>query len=81
MKIRLIDDWRRSWRFGSVWLAWAAAALSGSIIAAAPGLVVQALTAPLATRIVIAAMVALAVAASAWSTRILAVQKKDKSDG
>lgn len=78
-KLKLIDDWRHSWKFGSVWLAWAAGAISTAIIGYAPSLVVQFLQSDFRTRIVIGAMLGFAMVAGAWSSRIFTV-KKGSSD-
>jgi hypothetical protein len=71
MKLRLVEDWKQSWRWLSVQLGVGAGALSAAIIGAAPGLALQALTLPVGARILVAGMVGAAVIVLPWFTRVL----------
>lgn len=33
MKLQLVEDWRRSWRWATVWLAWAAGGIASLLVA------------------------------------------------
>lgn len=75
--MKLIPDWKQSWRFLSVQVNAGAAALIVAITSAAPGLVVEALQAPLFVRIIVGAMVAAAFVLTHWAAR---VAKQDGAD-
>jgi hypothetical protein len=80
LRDRLVADWRHSWRFLSVQLSWAAGALSSAIIAAAPGLAIDVLKAPLPVRLAAAVAVAAAIIVLPWLARILKQGGRDGRD-
>lgn len=67
---RLIADWRGSWRFLSVQVNAAIAALAAAVFAAAPGLVVGVLHAGPLERIVVGGMIAAAIIVPHWVARV-----------
>jgi H+/Cl- antiporter ClcA len=77
---RLIADWRQSWRFFSVQIGIGAGLLSSAIIAAAPGLIVDLLQAPLIQRVVVGLMLGAAVTFFPWLARIFKQGGRDGCD-
>lgn len=78
LRDRLIPDARQSWRFLSVQVNAGIAAIVAATTAAAPGLIVEVLRAPLLERIVVGVMVGAALLLTHWGARIV---KQGGGDG